>query len=584
LESYRCANCGVESFHLGDGPPPSRCEDCIPETGSGSHLVDQLTANLRGLRSSAGIDREELAVRAAMDVGEVSQSEGDAAREPRVTKALRLAHSLGVSIDELVERIYWNPGEIAPRPMERRQPSERLAGFFLVLPANAPVFEPAMPHAPVASREEAAAIFGQNLREARERRHLTQRAVAQVAGLSKAGLSLIERGVRETTVETLLALARALEVAPEFLLGDIAWGPRRPPCARPRRGGAQRHAARSLDRSVRNLWHEGRAAPEIAAAVGTSPGSVSAIARRLREHGQEIPYRNRPTRAVHEGARERRRPRLQQAPDGEADRGVEEMERLEIADADVAARIGANVALLRQERGLTQEQLGEAIESDRTYVHRIEAGSNLPRLALIVKLAASLNVRCSRVTAGFLWQPSSQTFYLDDGATEPKVGIGRLGQNVRETRKRIDVSQLSLGTRAEVSRGDVVDFERGKRNFRIFTAVRLAGALEVDLAGLFSGVADWYARPLPAPEYAPGDRPPSKADRDALLVRLWREGKSECEIAEALDLASSAVAPYVRELRDVGVDLRYRRPPRTPIEIAARRRRDACLPDSTAKC
>lgn len=468
-----------------------------------------------------------------MDVGEVSQSEGDAAREPRVTKALRLAHSLGVSIDEMIERIYWNPGEIAPRPAERRPPSERLAGFFLVLPANVPVFEPVVPRDPVADRKEAAAILGQNLREARERRHLTQTSVARAAGLSKAGLSLIERGVPETTVKTLLALARALEVTPESLLGGIAW---RPLCARPRRGGALGH-----------------------------------------------PYRNRPTSAVHEGARQRRGPCLRQAPDSGVDRGVEKTDRLEIANADVAARIGANVALLRYERGLTREQLGEAIESDRTYVHQVEAGRKVPRLALIVKLAASLNVRCSRLTAGVHWRPSSQAFYLDDGATEPKAGIGRLGQNVREARQRIGVSQQALGVRAEVSRGDVVDFERGKRNFRIFTALRLAGALEADLSELLAGVADWYIRPLPAPEYARGDRRPAKADRDSLLVRLWREGKSECEIAEALDLASSAVGPYVRDLRDVGVDLRYRRPPRTPIEIAARRRRrhDARLPDST---
>ena len=55
-----------------------------------------------------------------MNAGEVSQSEGDAAREPSVTKALRLAHTLGASIDELAERIYWNPGEIAAKPSDRR--------------------------------------------------------------------------------------------------------------------------------------------------------------------------------------------------------------------------------------------------------------------------------------------------------------------------------------------------------------------------------------------------------------------------------------------------------------------------------
>jgi hypothetical protein len=37
----------------------------------------------------------------------------------------------------------------------------------------------------------------------------------------------------------------------------------------------------------------------------------------------------------------------------------------------------------------------------------------------------------------------------------------------------------------------VVNFERANRNFRIFTAVRLASALETDFAELFSGVTNW---------------------------------------------------------------------------------------------
>jgi DNA-binding XRE family transcriptional regulator len=152
----------------------------------------------------------------------------------------------------------------------------------------------------------------------------------------------------------------------------------------------------------------------------------------------------------------------------------------------------------------------------------------------------------------------------------------RLDKNARAALQRIYIFQQTLGVRAGVSRGDVGDFERGKRNFRISTAVKLAGTLKADLAGLFSGVGDWYVRPLPAPEYAPGDPVSGKAERDALLMRLWRERKSEREIAEALDLASCAVAPCVRELRDAGLGLPHRRPPRTPIEAAARRRRDAC--------
>lgn len=76
----------------------------------------------------------------------------------------------------------------------------------------------------------------------------------------------------------------------------------------------------------------------------------------------------------------------------------------------------------------------------------------------------------------------------------------------------------------------------------------------VDLTDLFSGAGGWNVRPLPAPEYGPEDHPhpPTKAERDTLLARLWREGRSERDIAEALDLKIGAVGPYVRELRDAG--------------------------------
>jgi DNA-binding XRE family transcriptional regulator len=88
-----------------------------------------------------------------------------------------------------------------------------------------------------------------------------------------------------------------------------------------------------------------------------------------------------------------------------------------------------------------------------------------------------------------------------DGETD--TPLKRLGQNALRERRRVGVSQQALGSRASIDRSDVVDFENGNRNFRVFTAVRLAGALGVNVAGLFSGVADWYVRPLPAPEYAP---------------------------------------------------------------------------------
>jgi transcriptional regulator with XRE-family HTH domain len=584
VEQYNCADCGRELFDFGDSEPPTRCEDCIPETGPGSRLVDQQGANLRRLRLRAGMEKRELARRAALRVEEVSRFE-DAAHELGTAKALRLAHSMSATIDELAERIYWNPGETARRPSERRPPPERLAGFFLVLPANVPVFDPP-PRDPVGGRLEAAAILGQSVRAARERRHLTQAKLARAAGLSKAGLSLIERGVRETTIATLLSLARALEVTPELLLGGVVWKPRPSACApATRRGGAQRHDARSLDGPIRRLWSEGKTAGEIANAVGTSPGAVSAIVHRLREHGDPLGYRSPPTRAVHEGARLRRGRRFPTSlPE---DRRVEgegsgaDASHPQASGGEMAARIGANVALHRQAAGLTLRELGEAIEVDRTHLHRIENGrAGLPRLSLVVKLAAGLNVRCTRVTAGIVWDPGAGKF-MQEVEDDAETTMKRLGANVRRARRAMNVSQQALGARAAICRGDVVDFERGSRNFRIFTVVRLAGALGVDLAQVFSGVESWYVRPLPAPEYGQGDRPLTKAERDHLLIRLWREGRSERDIAEALDLEVASVGPYVRELRDGGERLPYRRPPRRAAEIAARRRRgDQCPPSA----
>lgn len=59
--SRRWAVCGREIIHLGEGEPPSLCEDCRPETGPGSRLVDQLATNLRRFRRDAGITAEEWA-------------------------------------------------------------------------------------------------------------------------------------------------------------------------------------------------------------------------------------------------------------------------------------------------------------------------------------------------------------------------------------------------------------------------------------------------------------------------------------------------------------------------------------------
>lgn len=575
IQESRCAECCREFLHLGVGPPPSRCEDCVPETGPGSRVLEQIAINLRSLRTRAGLSREELAKRSAVAIVGITRIETERDSEPRVTTALRLSHAAGASLDQLAERIYWNPGEVAPSRGARRPPSERLAGFFSVPPANVPVFDPPHEQVPVGDRREAAAIVGGDIRAARERRHLTQTAVARRGGLSKAGLSLIERGVRETTIETLLSLAQALEVTPGYLLRGVSWTPR-PACASRRHGRAKGHAGGSLDRAVTELWSEGRTAREIAARLGTSAGTVSAIVHRLRERGEPLAHRRPPTRAVDRSARARRAT-CSPAPlrQGRAP-AIPHATPLGISGGEIAGRIGANVRNHRREVGLSQMQLAEAAEIDRTYVSRIERGRHLPSLSLVVKLAASLNVRCGRVSAGFVWDPRSRSFHHAAPPEEAGSGLGRLGENVRSARRRLGISQQALADRATTNRSEVGALERGSQNLRVFAVIRAAGALGIACTDLFTGVVDWYVRPLPPPECTPGDLPPTKAERDNELERLWWEGCSEPELAAALGLTRGALGAAVRDLRNSGRHLPYRRAPRSARERAARRRRSAC--------
>lgn len=217
-------------------------------------------------------------------------------------------------------------------------------------------------------------MFGANIRDARERHHLTQADLGDKAGLSKNGLSLIERGIRETTVAVLLALARSLEVPPDCLLGGIVWSPG----PRPAGPGRARRASCSRDIEIRRLWNEGKTAREIGEAVGASPGTVSATVHRLRERGEPLGYRRPPTRAVHAHARQRRRScPVQISVQEEEVQGGAITSRIDEASSEaIAERIWVNVRLRRAESGLTLRQLEEATETHFTISRGSSGGDN----------------------------------------------------------------------------------------------------------------------------------------------------------------------------------------------------------------
>ena len=63
--------------------------------------------------------------------------------------------------------------------------------------------------------------FGEKIRSVRERRSLTLREVAERAGVSESLVSQIERNRVSPAIETLLALADALDIDLEYLFADL---------------------------------------------------------------------------------------------------------------------------------------------------------------------------------------------------------------------------------------------------------------------------------------------------------------------------------------------------------------------------
>lgn len=64
---------------------------------------------------------------------------------------------------------------------------------------------------------------------------------------------------------------------------------------------------------------------------------------------------------------------------------------------DIRKRVGANIRKLREEKGLSQEDLGVDAQSGRTYVSELERGKRNATVTVVEKFAKVLGV-----TPGYL--------------------------------------------------------------------------------------------------------------------------------------------------------------------------------------
>jgi transcriptional regulator with XRE-family HTH domain len=474
-----------------------------------------------------------------------------------VLKALRLAGALNVPIDRLLEGIYWNPGEVARVPRERRPPDERMGGYFTVLPAGEVAFEVPVGAVEVDRREEVAGVIAANVKDGRSRRHLRQRDLGLADG---AGPWLIEAGEREPELAALLTMARALEVPPEFLLRGMRWRPPPGPVPVPELR-ARRHDAHAKDEAVTRLWLDDLTAAEIGAELDITQPSVEGIVRRLRARGVYLPPRVAGRR-----------------PAGElrTEHPVAIVPAVDHGDDALHARIAGNLQRHRLAAGLSLEQLAEAGESSIGPLRRAETQGYELKLTTVVRAATCLKIPVTALVAGVSWSERDNRLILETtGEDPPQAGGGgpSLGGNIRGIRRRGGLSQEDVAARIGIQRRHLSAIESGRSLPRPITLLAIAYGIETGLGEIFSGTYDWYVRPLPPPEYAEGDGPPSKGERQEILLRLWGQGASTRAIADALDLNASAVGGRINELRAMGIDVPYRQPPKDTAQLAERLRR-----------
>jgi transcriptional regulator with XRE-family HTH domain len=532
-------------------------EEEAPDTGAGSPAFRRLGSNLLGLREAAGMTQEALAEAIGgpdrhLGSSWVSLLETGRA-QTGVLQALRLAAALDSTLEVLLEGIFWNPGETARKPRERRPDAERLAGYLTVLPPGELAFEEATEAVTVESRTDVAAVIARNVKDARTRRHLRQRDL----GLAdSAGAGLIESGSRQPELQGLLTMARSLEVPTEFLLRGMRWEP--PDQIRAvTRGRGRRHDFHANDEAVTRLWRDDLTAAEIAAEIGITQPSVEGIVRRLRARGIYLPSRTAGRRAAGSAG-------FEEAPGapGHAT-AAEDVDRLH-------DRMASNLKRHRLAAGLSLEQLAEATEMRLDNIWRAETQRSEPRLMTAVRLAAGLRVPLAAIT----WEPATDALALEGEAGGSEPGFGpRLGANIRRHRRRLGLSQEEVAARTGIYRRHFSAIESGAALPRPLNLLVLTHGLEVDLATLLAGTCDWYVRPLPPPEYAEGEEPPTKAERQERLLRMWGEGASTRSIAGALDLTPSAVGGVINEMRAVGIDVPYRHPPTSAAQLSGRLRR-----------
>ncbi len=89
---------------------------------------------------------------------------------------------------------------------------------------------------------------------------------------------------------------------------------------------------------------------------------------------------------------------------------------------DVAGRFGDNLARVRREADLSQDETSIRASVHRTEISQIERGLRIPRIDTLVKLMGALEATAGELPEGIAWTPGESrrgSFKPEDESTRP---------------------------------------------------------------------------------------------------------------------------------------------------------------------
>ncbi|HJQ40082.1 MAG TPA: helix-turn-helix domain-containing protein [Thermoanaerobaculia bacterium] len=138
--------------------------------------------------------------------------------------------------------------------------------------------------------------------------------------------------------------------------------------------------------------------------------------------------------------------------------------------SELLAHIATNVRTIREQRGLSREQLAASTDLDTQMIKRIESGRANPALTVLSRLAAAMAISLSLIVGG----ADAET--IEAETIEPET----VGETLVLLRKEKHMSQRRLAQRTGLRMATLRRYESGETDPRIEAAELIARALEIE--------------------------------------------------------------------------------------------------------